>query len=132
MFDILTYLLSVVSQDKKTDETHPKIHSWVLNKDSLAQIAEEFCTHPISKCVGISKRNPFAAISTHAKVAHLVYFFKKDLHRVAVVDKTEIVNVVSQSTLIQFLAKHVTQTHWVNNSTCGHLTFLVNSNIRIC
>jgi len=55
----------------------------------------------------LSRRNPFHSVDSNASLLTVVQLLAKGLHRIPVLnDKGDVMNIISQSTIVQHLAKH--------------------------
>jgi len=70
----------------------------------------------------LSRRNPFYPISTSDSLLRVCEQLAKGVHRVPVVDQNgNVVNIISQSSIIQFLIQHKTEIKELTKHTLGEL-----------
>jgi len=68
----------------------------------------EFHKMPVGKVINFSTCDVFSPMSAELSLWHLVETFTRGIHRIPVTNKEggEIINIVSQSTVIKFLSEH--------------------------
>jgi CBS domain-containing protein len=136
MFDILHYLLLVYTEDhQNVDGT--MWHVWCQNIKTLSHRGKEYAKHPIIDCLDMSKLDPYLTVSVDGLVPQLLYIFNKGVHRAAVVDKDDKpVAIVTQTTVLEFLNKHLDQFGNIATATiddigfCDRKVFTIQSTAR--
>jgi CBS domain-containing protein len=107
MFDILGYVIKTYTEEKEISDGQ-KWLTWSHDIGQLTYKGKLFAIHPIKDCIDLSKINPFCSVHISSLLPPLLYIFKRGVHRAAVVDDDDkVVHVVTQSTVIQFLARHI-------------------------
>jgi len=104
MFDILTYVLQIYTEDKHAvDGT--QWHLWCQDINILSHKGKEFANHSISDIIDRSTVDPLCTVTANSSISQLIFIFNKGLHRAIVVDEEgNCINVISQSNIIQFIA----------------------------
>jgi len=104
--DILAYVMKVYNEEK-TPIDGPKLQIWCQDLHKLEIKGKEFFNHIVSDVIDLSNRNAFRCIEADSFISELLLLFREGIHRAAILEKGSIVGIVSQSNVIQFLAKNV-------------------------
>lgn len=80
-----------------------------LNSESSPQVAEwKFAHVPIGSVINFSHSDVFLPMEGETSIWHLIEQFTRGIHRIAVLDQHgKVVNIVSQSSVVKFLNKHM-------------------------
>lgn len=96
-FDVMVYLLKIL-EDKKIDLS-------TESTENTKIVAKEFADQLIGNVMNVSQANPYLVCGTETPLIELVRAFAKEAHRVAVKKGTSIINIVTPTDIIKFLAE---------------------------
>lgn len=115
MLDLVTFVVDIYKQvEKEGEET---------DFFSLLESGERFVTQDIKTIADISHRNPFIPVNESDTLLTVVKLAgEKGLHRVPVLNaEGKVVNFLTQSALVDFLAKNVSKLGDVVDKTVGEM-----------
>jgi len=99
MFDLIAFLLSVFQE---------KVDVGGRNSGNWSRWWTEFENKTINEVIDLSKLNPFCTVNKDHTLSQLIFIFKEGLHRTVVVDESgSIVNIITQSDILNFLSRYI-------------------------
>jgi len=117
LLDILTYLLNVLEKNSDTP-----FHDFSSIQDEYLHQEVDFSLKSVANLVDFSGRNPFLGTLEETPIISILPIFAKGIHRMAVTNQQDdIIGVLSQSDIIQFLAKNTSGLGSKANSTLEEL-----------
>jgi len=113
MVDLVTFLVDITQEAE-------------LMGEGFLQLLEEgtrFATTPVTSISNFSSRNPFVPVRSDASLyAVIEVLAKHGVHRVPIVNnQNRVINIITQSAVIAFLAKNLKELGSVVNSTLADL-----------
>jgi CBS domain-containing protein len=100
MTDIVKYILDVVQKEELTDDN---LDAFLEHKGDI------FHSASAEKVGNLSKNNPCVPVSSGSNLADVAHILAEHgVHRIPVVNRNgDVVNLITQSTVVDLLAKHV-------------------------
>jgi len=108
MLDIVTFIVEIYERQHKKEPTG-KRKSLSAFEDfySLLSQVEKFDLEQTSCIVDLSKRNPMVPIKHDATLLECLELFAKNkVHRMPIMEGKKIINVITQSGIVNWLSKH--------------------------
>jgi len=120
MEDLLRYTCQVLGKDISDGPVEGSM--WCLNIQKLEERSLQLTTETVNHCIGLSKRNSFVSIGTDGTLGDLIAKFESNVHRVFVLhNDSSLTSVISQSDIIQFLAKHIQSIGPISQKTVANI-----------
>jgi CBS domain-containing protein len=105
MRDLVSFVV-FIDDDQKSDAPN-NLSDILLKGSKLFKVPLEGVT-----CTYLSRRNPFHSVKNSDNLLNVCEILAKGVHRVPIVnDKGEAINIISQSTIINFLHKNISLFH---------------------
>jgi len=113
--DLVSFVVFV--DDDQRSDVPQNLHELIMHGCKLFKVDLEGVTPTY-----LSRRNPFRPVKTTDTLLQVCQLLASGLHRVPVVDDSgKVVNIVSQSTVIQFLNQHIKDIRHEISKTLGEL-----------
>ncbi|KAJ3021577.1 cell separation during budding [Thoreauomyces humboldtii] len=99
--DVVAFVLIGLSKDRPLSDSAPK------EIQELVRLARSNQPVPAKLAADISQKNPFYSVLPQTHLLQLAELFAGSVHRVAVVEDSNLRGIISQSTVISYLYKHI-------------------------
>mmetsp|Transcript_14080 Transcript_14080/g.19592 ORF Transcript_14080/g.19592 Transcript_14080/m.19592 type:complete len:317 (-) Transcript_14080:111-1061(-) len=122
MVDIVTFIVHILCEDPVQGK-HQKYHN-IEDEDfyRLLEQVEKFDLERVVNVVDLSKRNPMIPLKKNAPVLDAINIFAKTrVHRIPLVEGNQVVNILTQSAVIDWLAHHIKVLDPISHKTVKEL-----------
>eukprot|EP01098_Paradermamoeba_levis_P003107 TRINITY_DN1448_c0_g1_i1.p1 TRINITY_DN1448_c0_g1~~TRINITY_DN1448_c0_g1_i1.p1 ORF type:complete len:360 (+),score=102.24 TRINITY_DN1448_c0_g1_i1:89-1081(+) len=127
MFDVLSLLLKNYTTEKEIQQAEGKViklRTWSSDFEELHKRSASVFNLKANQISNASGLNPFLFVSPEEKLPALLFIFQKGVHRVALTDDHgRVKNIITQSNVIQFLAKNSAELGSKGNRLLSELGF---------
>lgn len=123
MVDIVTFIVHILCEDPVQGRRHQKYHN-VEDEDfyRLLEQVEKFDLERVVNVVDLSKRNPMIPLKKNAPILDAINIFAKTrVHRIPLVEGNQVVNILTQSAVIDWLAHHIKSLEPIGHKTVKEL-----------